>query len=108
MTKTHAEKAQERLEKGGVILAYPAGGIVVPVARVRANQHIPGPSVGSGISRCGQCTDVFNSVSAFDLHQTIDPMGNVVCWESESIGMVRDKFGRWVTRLDDRTYPDPP
>lgn len=102
--KSRAERAQERLEAGGKVLAYRAGGIVAPASRVNANKGIPGPSVGNSVCRCGQCNEIFGSVSAFDLHQTLDLMGNVVCWEPESIGMPRDKYRRWVTALDTRDH----
>lgn len=99
-----SKSAAERAANGGSILVYPGAGIMPPASHVNANKGIPGPSIGSGISLCGQCREVFNSVSAFDRHQTMEPNGDVVCWEPGSLGMVRDKTGRWIVapRLD---YP---
>jgi hypothetical protein len=67
---------QKRLDKGGVMI--PRAETIVPAAL----------RPGSSRCQCGRCGLTFSALSNFDAHQTLDPDGNVQCWDPSSIGLV--------------------
>lgn len=62
------------------------------------------PGFGTGQCLCGGCQRPFNSVSAFDRHQTLRKDGSVVCRDPASLGMVTNERGWWVLSLDTRKH----
>lgn len=70
-----------------------------------SNAHMT-PTLGTGVSKCMACGEVFNSVSAFDKHQSI-ATGVLVCTHPLDITdrngnpkpMALNARGLWVTEL---------
>lgn len=60
--------------------------------------------VGSKVCQCGGCGQVFNSLKPFDLHRAGE-IGERRCLTPEEmtrVGMVKNKYGRWITEVDPR------
>lgn len=53
--------------------------------------------IGSEKGQCRKCGRYFNSLSAFDKHQTHDEKGNVICRDPEQLGMMLTSSGHWAT-----------
>jgi hypothetical protein len=106
--QTKTERAStataKRLESGGEVIAHRTAGLLVTTDAYKRNTGTLRTSIGTGNCICGQCGHGFMSLTGFDKHQTLDANGGVICWSPESIGMVRNKHGWWVTALDDGTW----
>lgn len=48
----------------------------------------PSLTIGTGRSQCGGCGRYFSGVSAFEKHQTLDKLGEVVCHDPATRGLV--------------------
>lgn len=57
---------------------------------------------------CGKCGEVFTGLGGFDRHQLVDYTAaiEVICQHPASIGMVRNRHGRWALPPDPRK-PNP-
>ena len=91
----------KREENGGKVIAHRYIGKLLSTVEREGNTGNLVPAQRSSQCICGQCGHGFNSVGAFDKHQTLAGDGGAVCWDPSSIGMARNVRGWWVTSLRD-------
>lgn len=103
-TERAATATAKRSAAGGKVIAHRNGGLLVSQDLRERNRGQLRPGIGTGNCICGQCGHGFLSLTGFDRHQTQDADGYVMCWDPESLGMVRNKRGWFVTALDDGTW----
>lgn len=61
----------------------------------RDNSHLT-TKIEKNISKCSQCGQVFNSVYAFDKHQSLSGE-KVICTHPDDLGMSFNTRGYWIT-----------